>query len=154
MLNLYCCMGFSLVVASQGYSSCDGRTSHFCGFSYWGAQALRGSQASAVVAHGLNCYAACGIFPDPGRNPCLLHWQVDCLWLSHQGSPRSYLFTCILYCHPSLKQWHFYKNFFFYCPFVTLFHFSWVLCQDNPFQSWPDWINTGKRKEESNWFYI
>ena len=38
MLNLNCCMGFSLVVASQGYSSCDGRASHFCGFSYWGSK--------------------------------------------------------------------------------------------------------------------
>ena len=27
----------------------------------------------------------CGIFPDQGSNPCLLHWQVDYLPLSHQG---------------------------------------------------------------------
>ena len=25
--------------------------------------------------------------PDQGSNPCLLHWQVDSLPLSHQGSP-------------------------------------------------------------------
>ena len=31
--------------------------------------------------------AACGIFPDQGSNPCLLHWQVDSLPLNHQGSP-------------------------------------------------------------------
>ena len=31
---------------------------------------------------------ACGIFPDQGLNPCLLHWQADSLPLSHQGSPR------------------------------------------------------------------
>ena len=30
---------------------------------------------------------ACGIFPDQGSNPCLLHWQADSLPLSHQGSP-------------------------------------------------------------------
>ena len=30
---------------------------------------------------------ACGIFPDQGPNPCLLHWQADSLPLSHQGSP-------------------------------------------------------------------
>ena len=28
-----------------------------------------------------------GIFLTQGSNPCLLHWQVDSLPLSHQGSP-------------------------------------------------------------------
>ena len=32
---------------------------------------------SVVVAHGLSCSAACGIFPNQGSNPCPLHWQVD-----------------------------------------------------------------------------
>ena len=40
------------------------------------------------MAHGLSCSAACGIFPDWGSNPCLLHWQVDYLPLSHQGGPE------------------------------------------------------------------
>ena len=35
------------------------------------------------MAHGLSCSMACGIFPDQGSNPCLLHWQVDSLPLSH-----------------------------------------------------------------------
>ena len=35
------------------------------------------SAGSVVVAHGLSCSAACGIFPDQGSNPCLLCWQVD-----------------------------------------------------------------------------
>ena len=30
-----------------------------------------------VVAHGLSCSEACGIFLDQGWNPCSLHWQVD-----------------------------------------------------------------------------
>ena len=29
-----------------------------------------------------------GDLPDPGMEPCLLHWQVDSLLLSHQGSPK------------------------------------------------------------------
>ena len=42
-----------------------------------------------VVVQGLSCSAACGILLDQGSNPCLLHWQVDSLPLSHQGSPCS-----------------------------------------------------------------
>ena len=39
----------------------------------------RGLQSTGpvVVAHGLSCSAACGIFPDQGSNPCSLHWQAD-----------------------------------------------------------------------------
>ena len=36
----------------------------------------------------MGCHALLqGVFPIPGLNPCLLCWQVDCLPLSHQGSP-------------------------------------------------------------------
>ena len=35
------------------------------------------SAGSVVVAHGLSCSMACGIFPDQGSNPCPLHWQTD-----------------------------------------------------------------------------
>ena len=43
------------------------------------AVVARGPQSagSVVVAHGLSCSAACGIFPDQGSNPCPLHWQAD-----------------------------------------------------------------------------
>ena len=40
-----------------------------------------------VVARGLSCSMACGIFPDQGLNPCLLQWQTDSLPLSHQRRP-------------------------------------------------------------------
>ena len=36
-----------------------------------------GARASVVVAHGLSCSVACGIFPDQGSNTCSLHWQAD-----------------------------------------------------------------------------
>ena len=32
---------------------------------------------------------ACGIFPDQGSNPCLLHWQVDARPVYHQGDCHS-----------------------------------------------------------------
>ena len=41
------------------------------GLRSW-APGLQGTGAAAVV-HGLSCSAACGIFPDEGPNPCLLH---------------------------------------------------------------------------------
>ena len=43
---------------------------------------------SVAVAHGPSCSEACGIFPDQGSNPCLLHWQADSQPLRHQGSPQ------------------------------------------------------------------
>ena len=59
MLGLHCCVGFSLVVASGGYSLVAGH-------------GLRIAVASLVVAHRLSCSMACEI-PDKGLNPCLLH---------------------------------------------------------------------------------
>ena len=74
--------GLSLVVASGGYSSlwCAGfplrwllllrsTCSRRAGFSSCGSWALERRLSS--------CSAACGIFPDQGSNPCLLHWQAD-----------------------------------------------------------------------------
>ena len=60
------------------------------------------AQASVVVAHGLSSLSSqalehrcmglvalwhVGILPDQAWNPCLLHWQVNSLPLSHRGSP-------------------------------------------------------------------
>ena len=49
---------------------------------------LQGTRPAIVVARRLGCSLVFGIFPDQGSNPWLLHWQVDALPLSHQGSPR------------------------------------------------------------------
>ena len=43
--------------------------------------------ASLIAEHGLSCSMASGIFPEQESNLCLLHWQVDSLQLSHEGSP-------------------------------------------------------------------
>ena len=50
------------------------------------------SPGSIVVAHGLSCSTVCGIFPDQRLKSCLLHWQMDSLPLSHQGSPQHFDF--------------------------------------------------------------
>ena len=58
---------------------------------------------SVVVAHGLSCSAACGIFPDQGSNPYPLHWQADSQPLRHQGSPIFFLSSfCLL---PLGQRW-------------------------------------------------
>ena len=92
------------------HSSCDVRASCCGDFFCWGAQAPKG-RASVVAARGLrNCASqvleptgsvvvytgsvahklfrptACGILPDQGSNPCLLHWQADSYPKSHQGN--------------------------------------------------------------------
>ena len=38
---------------------------------------LYGTRTPVVVAHGLSCSQARGIFAHQGSNPCLLHWQAD-----------------------------------------------------------------------------
>ena len=59
VLGLHCCMGFSIVVESWGYSS----------FSAWAGLS--------------SCSVVCGIFEAQGLNPRLLHWQAHSLPLSH-----------------------------------------------------------------------
>ena len=87
--------GLSLVAASGGHSS-----SRCAGLSPSRPLLLRSTGSrragSVVVAHGLSCSAACGIFPDQGSNPCPLHWQAGSQPLRHQGSPyKSYFYWCV-----------------------------------------------------------
>ena len=86
------CVGFSLPAAGGARSLV-----WHMGFSRGGCSGCRaralGLQqvqlvGSVVVAPGLSSSMACGIFLDQGSNPCLLHWQVYSLPLSHQGSPH------------------------------------------------------------------
>ena len=70
------CAGFSVVVVSKGYSPLQWAGFPLQCFSCCGAQPL-GSEASVVVANGLSCPTAHGIFPDQGSNLCPLHWKVD-----------------------------------------------------------------------------
>lgn len=71
---------------ARTFSGCSAWASPCCGFPCCGTLAL-GTQASEVVAHGLSCSTACGIFPDQGSNRSHLHWQVDSYPMNHQGRP-------------------------------------------------------------------
>ena len=79
--------GLYLVAASGGHSSsrCAGLSPSR---SLWPRSTGSRRSGSAIVAHGPSCFAACGIFPDQGSNPCPLHWQADSQPLRHQGSPE------------------------------------------------------------------
>ena len=83
--------GLSLVAASGGHSS-----SRCTDLSLSRPLLLQSTGSrragSVVVAHGLSCSAACGIFPDQGSNPCPLYWQADSQPLRHQGSPAFLFF--------------------------------------------------------------
>ena len=73
---LLLCAGFLQLQRAGATLRCGVRASHCGGFSCRGTRAL-GAWASVVVAHGLSCSAAYGIFPDQGQNLCPLHWQAD-----------------------------------------------------------------------------
>ena len=95
VLGLRCCAGFSLVVDSRVYSRVV-----VCGLlnvvvSLVPEHGFLGVQASVVV-HGLSCFKAHEIFLDQGSNPCLLHWQMDSLPLSHQGSSVTVFLTALI----------------------------------------------------------
>ena len=94
--------GLSLVVASGGHSS-----SRCAGVSLSQPLLLRSTGSrhagSVVVAHGLSCSVACGIFPDQGSNPCPLYWQADSQPLRHQGSPNHMRFNAE--CGNSTPPW-------------------------------------------------
>ena len=58
----------------------------------WAPKSLQMVTEAATKNTGVGCYFLLqGIFPTQGSNPhllCLLHWQVNSLLLSHQGSPK------------------------------------------------------------------
>ena len=79
-----------------------------CGFSRCAPRLLStGSVVVVLLSSGISCLETCGIFLAQGSNLCLLHWQVNSLPLSHQGSPivifvHSFIFIIFLlsiFCH-------------------------------------------------------
>ena len=98
VLGLHCYAGAFPNCGEQGLlSSWGAQTSHCGGFCCGPAWAQGHSGFSScglkVLEHRLNSSAylaaASGIFLNQGLNPCLSHWQVDSLSLSHQGSLNS-----------------------------------------------------------------
>ena len=113
-------------VAAWAFSNCSGR-GLLSSCSVWPSQAvaspvgpgLQGVLTSVMVAHRLrscgsqalehrlsspgaqglelSCSTASGVISGQGLNPRLLHWQGDCLLLSHQGNPE-FLFYDVFLC--------------------------------------------------------
>ena len=76
------------VVVARGLSSCYFQAIEHM-LSTCGSQA--GSRAQWLW-RGLSCFATCGIFQNQGSNPCLLHWPMDSLPLSHREAMLSGFF--------------------------------------------------------------
>ena len=72
------CVGFSLqwLLVAEHRLQAHGLQQLWCMGSVDVARRLQ-TAGSVVVAHGLSCSVACGIFPDQAQNPCPLHWQAD-----------------------------------------------------------------------------
>ena len=117
--GLHSCVGFSSVEASEGYSlvavhgfliavtslAARGGALGHVGFNSCGQ--WLSSCGSQALEHRLNsCGTACGIFPDQGSNPCLLHWQVDSLPLSQQGKPWNFSFEYIAHAYSKKLKSH------------------------------------------------
>ena len=72
------------------------------------------------MAQGLCFSSACGVFPDQGSNPCLLHWWVDSYPPSHQGSADANCLESIdpgsqtegTHLTPGLQPWEIFLLFF------------------------------------------
>ena len=56
------------------------------------------------MVHGLSCSEACGISPDRRSSLCHLHWQVDSLPPSHQGSPENMITEKNVFCLPAFPS--------------------------------------------------
>jgi len=98
------CMDFSLVAEDEGYSLL------WClGFSLWRIRWSLGSRWVQFQSRGTQagCSPACGIFPYPESNPCLLHWQAESLPLSHQESPQLSILNIAVYTCPSQTPYSF-----------------------------------------------
>ena len=110
--SLFLCICLSLSSAGSSAlsacSSCGQRgatlvcgvwAAHCSGFSWCRTQALPGRARQlqflgfVVVAIGLSCAEARGIFLDQGSNLCLLHWQAGSLPLSCWGNPHDFFFS-------------------------------------------------------------
>ena len=87
-----------LVVESGGFSLWRGMHFSLQWLLLLGNVGSRGQElrslrhmGSVVVAHRVSCFAARGIFPDQGSNPCPLHWQADSYLLDQQDFLRDIL---------------------------------------------------------------
>ena len=90
-----CCRVWS--PGCEGFRSCGMRTLELWHEDFVVSAPRLDSTDSIAVARGLSCFVACGIFPDYGLIPFLLHWQADSLPLSYKGSPSSHYFNWIVW---------------------------------------------------------
>ena len=83
------CLGFSLpwlpLLQGTGPGVC--RLQELWHMGSTGAAPGFWSSGSGSAAGGAQGAVTCGISPDQGSNPCLLHWQARSFPLGYQGAP-------------------------------------------------------------------
>ena len=84
LLSIFC----SWTYHCGGFPCCGAWPLECVSFSSCGSWVLE--HRLVVVMLALICSMACGILPDQGSNPCILHWQADSLPLSYQKNPHSF----------------------------------------------------------------
>ena len=89
---------------ARGFSLCWPLLLWSTGSVLWhtGPRACRLSGCSSqavdwIVAYGLSCSVAWGIFPGQPWNSCPLHWQADSYPLDHRGRTEIFLIACCLF---------------------------------------------------------
>ena len=129
---------FSMNTKKKVQNFCDYRTIVFQLLSH-GLTLLRphGLQSTRLLCPwdspgkntGVGCHVLLqGIFQTQGLNSCLLHWQVDSLMLSHQGSlcRTINLFQLEIFLshfHSELHQFFFFLFFLFFFYYFIIFYF-------------------------------
>ena len=127
-IYLWLCWVLASVQGPSPAAASGGHSSSWCaGLSPSQPLPLRstGSRCAgpAIVAHGPSRFAACGILPDQGPNPCPLQWQVDSQPLCHQGSPDICILIVIFLIVLDLFLQVFFSSLPFSCDLMINFSF-------------------------------
>ena len=112
-----------------------------------GGSAPETYSTGSTVVQGLSCSWYVGSCPDQGLNLCLLHWEVDSLPPSLQGSPRTVLKRGVIRSHGQQNTKH--------KAFSYLVDFQWLLGKVKKFllnknsNSYPVSAGTGESPSSS-----
>ena len=136
-----CCTGSLLLPAGFLWLPQEGAALHCGAWVSHGsgliAEHRLQAQASAVVAHGLSCSVAGGIFSVQGSNPCPLHRQVYSYPVHHQENPGHLVFNYTILCcnsiSPTLAKSITKRYWWYHCILNIFLHKRYEFCSKQPY---------------------